>query len=90
VRLYVGRWVLTGPALTGGGGEFHLGAEMIEVTLDESDRLDWALKTFKKKVLKSGILKDIRKKRHYVKPSEARQLKAAAARRRGRSSNRPR
>ena len=63
---------------------------MIEVTLDESDRLDWALKTFKKKVLKSGILKDIRKKRHYVKPSEARQLKAAAGRRRGRSSNRPR
>ena len=35
---------------------------MVEVTLDESDRLDWALKTFKKKVLKSGILKDIRNK----------------------------
>ena len=63
---------------------------MVEVTLDESDRLDWALKTFKKKVLKSGILKDLRKKRHYVKPSEARQLKAAAARRRGRSPSRPR
>ena len=62
---------------------------MVEVVLDESDRLDWALKTFKKKVLKSGILKDIRKKRHYVKPSEARQLKAAAAKRRGRSSGRP-
>ena len=44
---------------------------MVEVTLDESDRLDWALKTFKKKVLKSGILKDLRRKRHYVKPSEA-------------------
>jgi ribosomal protein S21 len=42
---------------------------MIEVKLDESDRLDWALKTFKKKVLKSGILKDLRRKRHYVKPS---------------------
>jgi small subunit ribosomal protein S21 len=59
---------------------------MVEVTLDESDRLDWALKTFKKKVVKSGILKDLRKKRHYVKPSEARQLKAAAAKRRGRPS----
>ena len=53
---------------------------MIEVKLDENDRLDWALKTFKKKILKSGILKDLRRKRHYVKPSEARQLKAAAAR----------
>ena len=63
---------------------------MVEVTLDECDRLDWALKTFKKKVLKSGILKDIRKKRHYVKPSEARQLKAQAARRRGRTASRPR
>jgi small subunit ribosomal protein S21 len=69
---------------------FHLGDAMVEVTLDESDRLDWALKTFKKKVLKSGILKDLRRKRHYVKPSEARQLKAAAARRRGRSPSRPR
>ena len=57
---------------------------MIEVTLDDSDRLDWALKAFKKKVLKSGLLKDLRRKRHYVKPSEARQLKAAAAKRRGR------
>jgi small subunit ribosomal protein S21 len=58
---------------------------MIEVTLDESDRLDWALKTFKKKVVKAGILKDLRRKKHYVKPSEAKQLKAAAARRRART-----
>jgi small subunit ribosomal protein S21 len=74
------------PALTSGAASFHLGAAMIEVTLEESDRLDWALKTFKKKVLKAGILKDLRRKRHYVKPSEARQLKMAAARRRGRPS----
>lgn len=77
-------------ALTGSAGSFHLGAAMIEVTLNESDRLDGALKLFKKKVLRSGILKDLRRKRHYVKPSEAKQLKAAAARRRGRSSGRPR
>jgi small subunit ribosomal protein S21 len=77
------------PTFTSGAGPFYLGAAMIEVKLDESDRLDWALKTFKKKVLKSGILKDLRRKRHYVKPSEARQLKMAAARRRGRSGGRP-
>ena len=58
---------------------------MIEVTLEEGDRLDWALKAFKKKVLRSGLLKDLRRRRHYVKPSEARQLKAAAARRRSRT-----
>jgi len=62
---------------------------MIEVKLDENDRLDWALKAFKKKVLKSGLLKDLRRKRHYVKPSEARQLKAAAARRRVRTQRTP-
>jgi small subunit ribosomal protein S21 len=54
---------------------------MIEVTLDEGDRIEWALKAFKKKVQRSGLLKDLRRKRHYTKPSEARQLKAKAARR---------
>ena len=62
---------------------------MIEVKLDETDKLDWALKAFKKKVLKSGLLKDLRRKRHYVKPSEARQLKAAEAKRRARAKSRP-
>jgi small subunit ribosomal protein S21 len=56
---------------------------MIEVKLEEGDKIDWALKTFKKKVMKSGILRELRKRRHYVKPSEARALKSAAARRRG-------
>jgi len=58
---------------------------MIEVTIGESDRLDGALRAFKKKVLRSGILQDLRRKRYYLKPSEARQLKSAAARRRRRS-----
>ena len=61
---------------------------MVELRIDETDRLDWALKTFKKRVQKAGILKDLRKKRHYVKPSEARQQKAAAAKRRRRTANR--
>ena len=61
---------------------------MIEVTLDEGDKIDWALKTFKKKVMKSGLLKELRKRRHYVKPSAARQLKSAAARRRGKTKKR--
>jgi small subunit ribosomal protein S21 len=61
------------------------GRRMVEIHLEESDRLDWALKAFKRKIAKAGILKDLRKKRYYVKPSEARQLKAAAARRRSRT-----
>jgi ribosomal protein S21 len=62
---------------------------MIEVTLDEADRLDWALKQFKRKVQKAGVLKDLRKKRHYEKPSVVRQRKAAAARRRVTSDGSP-
>jgi len=55
---------------------------MVEITLDENDRLDWALKSFKRQVIRSGILKDVRRKRFYVKPSEVRQLKAEAVQRR--------
>ena len=58
---------------------------MIEVTLQEGDRLDWALKSFKKKVEKSGLLQELRRRRHYVKPSVMRQLNSAAAQRRARS-----
>ncbi len=61
---------------------------MIEVTIGEGDRLDGALKAFKKKVIKAGILKDLRAKRHYLKPSEAKKLKSAAARRRKRKAAR--
>jgi small subunit ribosomal protein S21 len=67
---------------------------MIEVTLHEGDRVDAALRTFKKKVQKSGLLQELRKRRHYVKPSAARQLKASAARQRkaraARAANRAR
>jgi small subunit ribosomal protein S21 len=61
------------------------GSSVVEVKLDDVDRIEWALKTFKKKVQRAGVLQDLRRKRHYVKPSEARQQKAAAARRRKRS-----
>ncbi|HEX6940682.1 MAG TPA: 30S ribosomal protein S21 [Longimicrobiales bacterium] len=55
---------------------------MIEVTLGEGDRLDWALKQFRRKLIRSGLFKEIKKGRYYEKPSEARKRKAAAARRR--------
>ncbi len=61
---------------------------MIEITLAEGDRIEWALKAFKRKILKDGVLKELRRRRHYVKPSEARQLKSAAARRRKRKPSR--
>jgi small subunit ribosomal protein S21 len=54
---------------------------MPEIILSDTDRLDWALKTFKRQVLKAGILRELRRRRHHVKPSEARQIKSKAARR---------
>jgi small subunit ribosomal protein S21 len=63
-----------------------------EIILNETDRIDWALKAFKRQVQKSGILREIRKRRHHVKPSEARQIKSKAAQRardRARKGKRP-
>ena len=57
---------------------------MIEVTLSDTDRVEYALKSFRRKVQKSGILKELWARRHYVIPSLARRLKAAAALRRKR------
>jgi small subunit ribosomal protein S21 len=54
---------------------------MPEIILEEGDRLDWALKVFKRQMLKSGVLKELRRRRHHVKPSAARQMKSKAAQR---------
>ena len=55
---------------------------MSEIVIGDNDRLEWALKAFRRKVQKSGVLKELRQKRFYVKPSTAKRLKIAAARRR--------
>ena len=53
---------------------------IVEIRGGES--LEKALKVFKRKVMKAGTLKDLRRHRHYTKPSMAKRLKAMAARRR--------
>lgn len=55
---------------------------MVEVVIGENDRLDVVLKQFQRKVMRAGVLRDIRRKRFYEKPSEARLRKAGAARQR--------
>jgi small subunit ribosomal protein S21 len=55
---------------------------VIEIVLAENDRLDWALKQFRRRMLRSGRFKDMKRKRFYVKPSEARKAKQKAASRR--------
>jgi len=57
---------------------------MPEITLTDDESFERALKRFKKKCEKAGILSDLREYRHYEKPSERRKRKMAAARRKGR------
>jgi small subunit ribosomal protein S21 len=61
---------------------------MPEIHLSDTDRVDWALKAFKREVQKSGILRELRRRRHHVKPSEARQIKAKASLRAKAKANR--
>ncbi len=61
---------------------------MSQVNLGENDRVEWAIKAFRRKVQRSGVLKELRQKRHYTKPSIARRLKTAAASRRRRADQR--
>ena len=60
------------------------GCYMTEVRLRDEDSLERALKLFKRKLQKSGLFGELRRRRHYVKPSEARAIKTAAAERRKR------
>ena len=62
------------------GGEIAI----TTVKVGENESLDSALKRWKRKCQKDGIIGDIRKKEAYVKPSVAKKLKSEAARKRAR------
>lgn len=62
---------------------------MVLISLGDDDRLEWAIKSFKKKVERAGILRELRKRRHYEKPSQIRNRKHAAAKRRLLLKDRP-
>ena len=54
---------------------------MIRVIVQDNESLDKALKRFKKKYEKAGILKEFRRRQFYVKPSvEKKMLKERAVR----------
>ena len=59
---------------------------MTKVVVKDGEPLEKALKRFKKKVEASGILKDVRKREHYIKPSVRRKEKQLAAEKRRRRS----
>ena len=57
---------------------------MSEVIIHDDENFERALKRFKKKCEKAGILSDLRKNRHYEKPSERRKRKLNTAMRKNR------
>ena len=54
---------------------------MAGIRVKEGESFEGALKRFKKKCEKAGILSDLRRHQYFEKPSERKKRKAAAARR---------
>jgi small subunit ribosomal protein S21 len=52
---------------------------MVQVIVNEREPLEKAIRRFKKKFEKSGILKDVKRNAYYVKPSEEKRMKKAKA-----------
>ena len=53
---------------------------MSEVRVGENESLESALRRFKRKCARAGVLAEIRKREHYEKPSVKRKKKAESAR----------
>ncbi len=52
------------------------------IQVKENESLDSALRRFKKSCAKAGVISEVRKREHYVKPSVRRKKKSEAARKR--------
>ena len=55
---------------------------MVEVTIKENEPFEKALRRFKKKWEKAGVLKAVKSKAFYLKPSEQRKLAKSKKRKR--------
>ena len=55
---------------------------MSEIRVGENESLENALKRFKRKCARAGIMAEARKREHYEKPSVKRKKKSEAARKR--------
>lgn len=52
---------------------------MARVIVKDGEHIERAIKRFKRKVEQGGILKEVRRREHYLKPSIQKKLKARAA-----------
>lgn len=63
-------------------------AAMPDIVIHDDESVERALRRFKRQVQKAGILADLRRRRHYEKPSERRKRKTSAAQRKTRRAPR--
>jgi small subunit ribosomal protein S21 len=57
---------------------------LAEVTIQDGESLESALRRFKRKVQQEDIIKEIKRHSYYLKPGEKKRVKAALARKRNR------
>ena len=57
---------------------------MAEVSIQEGETLENALRRFKRKVLQDDIIKEVKRHAFYLKPGQKKRLKSALARKRNR------
>jgi small subunit ribosomal protein S21 len=57
---------------------------LAEVTVQDGETVESALRRFKRKVQQEDIIKEIKRHSYYLKPGEKRRVKAALARKRNR------
>ena len=60
----------------------------IEIKMKEGERIDNALRRFRKVVEKSGVLQELRKREYYEKPSVKKKRKQAASQKRAKRNSR--
>jgi len=56
---------------------------MVGILIQENENIDRAIRRFKKKYERSGILKEVKKRAYFTKPSVKRRMKRIKAVRRG-------
>ena len=58
------------------------GITMSETRVRKNETIDAALRRFKRSIAKDGVLAEVKKRKHYEKPSVKRKKKSEAARKR--------
>lgn len=63
------------------------GIAVAGIKVGANETIDSALRRFKRETTKSGVLAEVKKRKHYEKPSVKRKKKSEAARRKNKSKS---